>query len=61
MLNITLTAEYRRKVVIKRISLFYRIYVGPTITVFDGRNIFPISFTPFKILVELRPAFTFIV
>jgi hypothetical protein len=36
-------------------------YDGPTITVFDGRNIFPISFMPFYVLEEFRPAFTFIV
>jgi len=29
--------------------------------VFDGRNIFPISFTCFHVLAEVRPAFTFIV
>jgi hypothetical protein len=61
MLDVTFTAEYRRIVVIKRISLFDWIYKGMTITVFNGRNIFPISFTPFYVLVELRPAFTFIV
>jgi len=61
MLDVTFAAEYRRTVVIKRISLFYQIYDGPTITVFDGRNVFPISFTPFYVLVELRPAFSFIV
>ena len=61
MLNVTLAAEYRRIVVIKIICLFYLIYDGPTITVFDGMNIFPTSFAPFFVLVELRPAFTFIV
>ena len=58
MLDVTLVAEYRRLIVIKRISLFYWICDEPTITVFDGRNIFPISFTPSYVLVELRPAFT---
>jgi hypothetical protein len=61
MLDVTLGAEYRRIIVIKRISLFYRICDEPTMTVFDDRNIFPISFTPFYVLVELRPAFTFFV
>ena len=56
MLNFTLAAEYRSIVFIKRICLFYRIYDGPTITVFDGRNIFPRSFTPLYVLVEIRPA-----
>jgi len=60
MLNVTLAAEYRRILVIKRICLFYRIYDGPTITVSDGRDIFPKSFTPFYVLVELRPAFNII-
>jgi len=60
MLDVTLAAEYQRIVVINRISLFYRIYDGLTITVSDDRNIFPISFVPFYILVELRPASTFI-
>jgi len=59
MLGFTLAAEYRRIIVIKRISLLYRICNEPTITVFDGRNIFPISFPPIYVLVELRQAFTF--
>jgi len=54
MLAITLAAEYRGIKVIKKISLFYQIYNGPTITVFDGRNIFPISFTTFYLLIKLR-------
>jgi len=61
MLNVIIAAEYRRIEVIKRICLLYRSYDGPTITVFDGRNIFPVSFTPFYVLVELRLAFIFIV
>jgi hypothetical protein len=61
MLNFTLAAEYRGIVVIKRICPFYRIYDGPTITVFDGRDIFPRSFTPLYVLLTLRPAFTFVV
>jgi hypothetical protein len=59
MLGVTLVAEYRRIKVIKRIRLLYRICNEPTITVFDGRNIFPVSFPPFYVLVELRPALTF--
>ena len=61
MLKVTPSADYRIIVMIKRICLFYQIYDGLPITVFDGRNIFLISFTPFYVLVELRPAFTFIV
>jgi hypothetical protein len=61
MLDVTLAAEYKKIIVIKRMSLFCRINDGPTITVFDGMNIFPISFTSFYAPVELRPAFTFIV
>jgi hypothetical protein len=61
MLNFTLAAEYRSIVVIKRTSLFNRFCDGLTITVFDGRNIFPRPFTALYVLVELRPAFTFIV
>ena len=58
--DFTLSAEYRRVIEIKRNCLIYRIYDGLTITVFDGRNIFLRSFTPLYVLVELRPAFTFI-
>jgi len=61
MLNVAVPPEYRRVVVIKRIYLLYQIYDGPNITVFDGRNIFPISVMSFYLLVELRPEFTFIV
>jgi len=61
MLDVTLAAEYRRIVVIKRIILCCQIYDGPTIAVFEGRNIFPIFFRPFYVLVQLRLPFTFIV
>jgi hypothetical protein len=61
MLDVTLASEYRRIIVIKRIRLFYPICDEPTMSVFDSRNIFPISFTPFYVLVELGPAFTFFV
>ena len=60
MLDVTLAAEYRRIMVIKGISIFYWICDEPTITVFDGRNIFPIPFRPFNVLIELRPAFNFL-
>jgi len=59
MLDVALTAAHRRTVVIKQFSLFYLIYDWLTITVLDGRNIFPASFAPFYVLVELRPTFTF--
>ena len=61
MWDVTLAAEYRRIIEIKRIRLFYRFCDGPSITVFDGRNIFPMSFALFYILVEIRPVFTFFV
>ena len=60
MLGVTIIAEYRRIIVMKRINLFCQICDEPTITVCDGRNIFPISFMPFYILVEFRQAFTLI-
>jgi hypothetical protein len=47
MLDVTLAAEYLRIIVIERISLYYRICDEPTMTVFDGRYVFVISFTPF--------------
>ena len=59
MRDVALAAEYRRITVIQKISHFYRICDGPSITVFDGRNIFPVLFTPFYVLLELRAAFTF--
>ena len=61
MLNVTLAAKYRRIVIIKGICILYRNYDGPTITLFDGRNIFPESCTPFYVLVKLRPAITSLV
>jgi len=60
MLDVTLAAEYRRIVVIKELA-FSVGSDGSKITVFDDRNIFRISFTPFYLLVELGPTFTFIV
>jgi hypothetical protein len=59
--NIALGAEYCRIVEAKRIGLFYRFCNDPSGRVLDGGNIFPISFTPFYVFVELRPAFTFFV
>jgi len=50
MLDVTLAAEYRRIIVIKRTSLLYRICNEPTITVFDSRNIFPLSFPPVYVI-----------
>jgi hypothetical protein len=46
---------------IKRVSLFSRISNDPSITIFDHRNIFPIAFTSFYILVEVSPALSFII
>jgi len=58
MKNIALAAEYCRIIGVKRIGLFYRVCNNPSVTVLDGGNIFPISFTPFYIFVEIRPAYT---
>jgi len=57
MKNIALVAEYCRIIGVKRIGLFYRVCNDPFVTVLDGRNIFPISFTPFYVFVEI-PEFT---
>jgi hypothetical protein len=61
MWDVTLAAEYRRIIEIKRIRLFHQFCDGTSITVFDCRNICLMPFVPFYILVELRPAFTFLV
>jgi hypothetical protein len=58
MENIAVAAKYCRIIEVKRIGLFYRVCNDPSVTVLDGVNIFPISFTPFYVFVELRPAFT---
>jgi len=58
MKNITLSAEYCPIIGMKRIGLVYRICNDPSGTVLDGGDIFPISFTPFYVFVEIRPAFT---
>ena len=58
MKNIALAAEYCRIIGVKRIGLFYRVCNDPSVTVLDGRNIFLISFTPFYVFEEIRPAFT---
>ena len=57
MKNIALVAEYCRIIEVKRIGLFYRVCDDPSVTVLDGGDIFPISFTPFYVFVEIRPAF----
>jgi len=59
MKNIVLAAEYCRIIGVKRIGLFYRVCNNPSVTFLDGGNIFLISFTPFYVFVENRPAFTF--
>jgi len=59
MKNIAFAAEYYRIIKVKRIELFYRVCNVPSDTVLDGGNIFLISFTPFYVFVEIRPAFTF--
>ena len=51
MKNIALAAEYCRIIRVKRIGLFFRVCNVPSVTVLDGGNIFPISFTPFYIFV----------
>jgi hypothetical protein len=58
MENIALAAEYCRIIEAKRIGLFYRVCNDPFVTVLDGGTIFPISFTPLYVFVELRPAFS---
>jgi len=58
MKNIALAAEYCRVIRVKRIGLLYRVCNDPSVTVFDGGNIFLVSFTPFYVFVEKRPAFT---
>ena len=58
---VSLTAEYRSITGIKGVGLIYWICNKPAITVFNCRNIFPISFMLFYILVDLCPAFIFIV
>jgi len=59
MKNIALAAEYCRIIRVKRIGLFCHICNDLFVTVLDGGNIFPISFMPFNVFVEIRPAFTF--
>jgi hypothetical protein len=51
-------AEYLRIIEINRVSLFYRISNEPSTTILDRGNIFPITFTPFYVLVKFSPAFT---
>jgi len=58
MKNIALAAAYCRIIRVKRIGLFYRVCNDPSITDLDGGNIFPISFMPFYVFVEIRLAFT---
>jgi hypothetical protein len=58
MKNIALAAKYCRIIGVKCIGLFYRVRNDPSVTVLDGGNIFPISFTPFYVFLEIRPAFT---
>ena len=57
MKNIALAAEYCGIIGVKIIGLFYRVCNDPSVTVLDGGNIFLISFTPFYVFVEIRPAF----
>jgi hypothetical protein len=58
MKNIALAAEYRRVIRVKLIGLFFRVCSYPSVTVLHGGNIFPISFMPFYIFVEIIPAIT---
>jgi len=55
--NIALAAEYCRIIGVKHIGLFYGVCNDPSVTVLDDGNIFLISFTPFYVFVEIRPAF----
>jgi len=57
MKNIALVAEYCRIIEVKRIGLSYRVCDDPSLTVLDGGDIFPISFTSFYVFVEIRQAF----
>jgi len=58
MKNIAFAAEYCRIIGVKRIDFFYRVCNDPSVAILDGENIFPTSFTPFYVFVEIRPAFT---
>ena len=53
MKNIALVAEYFRIIEVKRIGLFYRVCDDPAVTVLDGGDIFPISFTPLSIWLNV--------
>jgi hypothetical protein len=57
MKNITLVAEYCRIISVKRIGLLYRACNDQSVTVLDGGKMLLISFTPFYVFVEIRPAF----
>jgi len=58
MKNIAPAVEYCPIIGVKSIGLFYRLCNDPSVTVLDGGNILTISFTPFYVFVEIRPAFT---
>jgi hypothetical protein len=60
VLDVLLAAEYRRMIGIKGVGLICRIGNKSAITVFNCRNIFPVSWTLFYIWVERCPAFTFV-
>jgi len=58
MKNIALADEYCRIIGVKSIGLFYRVCNDPSVVVLDGWKIFPISFTPFYVFVEIRTPLT---
>ena len=60
MKNIAIVAEYCRIVGFKSLGLFYRVCNDPSVTVLDGGSIFRISFGPFYVFVNIRPAYTLV-
>ena len=57
--DVSLAAEYRSIIGIKEVGLTIESEMS-AVTVLNCRNMFHISFTSFYILVELCPAFTFV-
>jgi len=58
--NIVLTVEDCRVIGVKHICLFRRVCKDTSVTVLDGWNILPTSFTSFNVFVEISPTITLI-
>ena len=58
--DVTIAAKDGCIIGIKDVSFSSRDRNDRSVVLFDRRNNFPISFPPFHILVELRPAVAFI-